>query len=286
MFLDEREENFREMAALGNVKAIMAYLRGGVDINGQNKVNGWTALHWACARSNARVVDILIRAGANVDIENNKGQTPIQVCKEDSVRALFPGQKNDVCENNNNGDGGLPAAGKQEGSDSSAEPSFVPNYLANPDLSKAWGIPEDAIMPIQSESGYMQQLQYEASMTKSNANPKRGGERGDVSASTIPTAATSTKTQERELLVYNGRFDDRNLLGSVFVDPHAQTISGLKKQIAEEIDGLPGNEEALVLARYNGKQTVPVGAKQETFRVDKIFRNADEAVIVLHKNSS
>ncbi|KAJ2163998.1 hypothetical protein IW143_006177, partial [Coemansia sp. RSA 520] len=64
MIVDERDENFREMAALGNLKAITAYIRGGVDLDSQNKMNGWTALHWACARGNIEVAGFLIRAGA------------------------------------------------------------------------------------------------------------------------------------------------------------------------------------------------------------------------------
>ncbi|KAJ2018176.1 hypothetical protein GGI06_002761, partial [Coemansia sp. S85] len=91
--LDERDENFREMAALGNVKAVRAYIRGGVDIDGQNKMNGWTALHWACARGQCDIAEILIRAGANTDLKNTKGQVALDVCKSDSIRALFPGHE-------------------------------------------------------------------------------------------------------------------------------------------------------------------------------------------------
>ncbi|KAJ2530981.1 hypothetical protein EV175_007260, partial [Coemansia sp. RSA 1933] len=161
---DEREENFREMAALGNVKAMKAYLRGGVDIDGQNKMNGQTALHWACVRGNVDAVDLLVRAGADATVKNNKGQTPLDVCKNDSVRTLLPTYKQDK------GNIGRSVATKDKESTSAGglvEASFVPNYIVNPDLSKAWGIPEDAIMPAQGESGHIQQLQFEASMSKS-----------------------------------------------------------------------------------------------------------------------
>ncbi|KNE69152.1 hypothetical protein AMAG_19966 [Allomyces macrogynus ATCC 38327] len=50
---DEREELLREAAALGNAKALTFYLTAGVSPNAQNKINGWTPLHWAAQRTSS-----------------------------------------------------------------------------------------------------------------------------------------------------------------------------------------------------------------------------------------
>ena len=42
------EEQFRESACYGDVDAMSSLLKAGVNVNSVNKMNGWTALHWAC----------------------------------------------------------------------------------------------------------------------------------------------------------------------------------------------------------------------------------------------
>lgn len=41
MFTDEREDTLREVAALGNIKAVLHFSHSGVNINAQHKMNGW-----------------------------------------------------------------------------------------------------------------------------------------------------------------------------------------------------------------------------------------------------
>jgi hypothetical protein len=41
MFYDEREDTLREVAALGNIKAVQHFAHSGVNLNSQNKMNGW-----------------------------------------------------------------------------------------------------------------------------------------------------------------------------------------------------------------------------------------------------
>ncbi|KAJ2496891.1 hypothetical protein GGH96_005498 [Coemansia sp. RSA 1972] len=258
MIVDERDENFREMAALGNLKAITAYIRGGVDVDSQNKMNGWTALHWACARGNIEVAGFLIRAGAKTGIKNHKDQTPLDVCKSEELRAIFPEHES----------AGAPAC-------NGFSLPFVPNYIVNPDLSKAWGIPDDAMLNTQGESGYVQHLQYEASQSSARPRPSE-----NTAPPTQPTTGGQT-VSERELLVYFGQFDDSNLLGSVFIDPQTQKITDLGSRIRDELDGVPAD---FALARYNGKQTVPVSAKQEAFSVGQVFRGDDDSVVIRPRN--
>ncbi|KAJ2162072.1 hypothetical protein GGF46_000947 [Coemansia sp. RSA 552] len=259
MIQDEREESLREMAALGNLRAVTAYARAGVDLNSQNKINGWTALHWASKRGTIAVVEFLIRAGADTEIKNGMGQTPRDVSKSEVIRAAFPGY-NPADE---------PA--EKEHPDSESAPSFVPNYIVNPDLSKAWDVPEDALQGAHGDSAYGRQLQHEASVRSSGAVPPPTQE------AVPPSTQDPISSSERELLVYNGHYGDGQLLGSVFVDPHAQTVADLGTCIREELDAIPAS---FTFARHNGKQAVPVSAKQESFAVARVFRGADDAVIL------
>lgn len=41
MFGDEREETLREVAALGNTRAVQHFAKAGVNLNSQNAMNGW-----------------------------------------------------------------------------------------------------------------------------------------------------------------------------------------------------------------------------------------------------
>jgi hypothetical protein len=41
MITDEREESLREVAALGNIKAVNHYIHAGVNVNAANKMNNW-----------------------------------------------------------------------------------------------------------------------------------------------------------------------------------------------------------------------------------------------------
>ncbi|KAJ1901513.1 hypothetical protein LPJ66_000736 [Kickxella alabastrina] len=278
MNFDEREEDFREMAAMGNIKAVTAYLRSGIQVDHQNKMNGWTALHWACARGHLKVADMLIRAGANLHIKNAKSQRPVDICKTDELRELFGFHM------------GSPEMEESCRASSviMSEQSFVPNYMNNPDFSKAWGVPDSAMLPGHGESGYMRQRQFEASMSNSSnrlpvstrtisaPGPRTALALEPASLATTP-ATGEADSEERELLVYGEQYNDENLIGSVFVDNPAQTVTELISQIREELDGVP---EKISISRYNGKLTIPISAKQEEFSINKIFRNFDDVVVI------
>ncbi|KAJ1728673.1 hypothetical protein LPJ61_003911 [Coemansia biformis] len=262
MAVDEREENLREMAALGNLKAVRAYVQCGVDVNSQNKMNGWTALHWACVRGNRDVAELLLRVGADASITDANGKTPLDVCKLAAVRALFPGHG---------------STGPQPDGAVSDEPAtgeapqlpFVPNYMACPDLSKAWGVPDDALANMPNDSGHLRQLQHEASVASgSGSHSQRAPQAQDAAA---------ISSGERELLVYCGHYDEESLVGAVVVDAHSLTVADLGRRIREELDGVP---DSFAFARYNGKQTVPISAKQEAFSIDRVFRGSDDAVVL------
>lgn len=69
-------------AAQGDTHTITSILNSkSVDVNFQNKVNGWTALHWACKRNEIPTVKLLLAHGAK-NIKNFKDQTPLDVAQE------------------------------------------------------------------------------------------------------------------------------------------------------------------------------------------------------------
>ena len=73
----QREEEFRGYCALGNIQKINELINT-VNINSQNKINGWTSLHWAYKRGHQQVVDILLRNGAK-ELRNNDGKLPSEL---------------------------------------------------------------------------------------------------------------------------------------------------------------------------------------------------------------
>ncbi|KAJ1933590.1 hypothetical protein EC988_009073, partial [Linderina pennispora] len=151
--------------------------------------------------------------------------------------------------------------------------TFTPNYLVNPDLTKAWGVPEDAMLPSQGDSSYVQQLQQEASISTSAKRTQRIAEKaspanlaaGSAQGQQGPVAAAAPADEEREILVYKQIFADDNLVGSVLVGSE-KTVNDLAAVIREELDGIPSN---FSIARNNGRQTIPISARQHEFSVTK-----------------
>jgi len=71
-------------------------LQSGADPNMQNKSNcrdnvycGYTPLHWASSKGNIRVIDLLLAAGARVDIGTPHGETPTSLAKDPAVKAIL-----------------------------------------------------------------------------------------------------------------------------------------------------------------------------------------------------
>ncbi|KAB0793168.1 hypothetical protein PPYR_12788 [Photinus pyralis] len=114
------EEKLREAACTGDTEALQSLIAQNIDINSQNVVNGWTALHWACKRGNEEIARILINSGADPTVENFKGETPDAVCSSSSIFNLLnidkPVQNNFAPNEDNN-------------------LKFVPNYVKNPPLN-------------------------------------------------------------------------------------------------------------------------------------------------------
>lgn len=69
-------------AAQGDTHTITSILNSkSVSVDFQNKVNGWTALHWACKRNHIPTVKLLLAHGAQI-LYNFKNETPLDVAQD------------------------------------------------------------------------------------------------------------------------------------------------------------------------------------------------------------
>ncbi|XP_067914832.1 ankyrin repeat domain-containing protein 40 [Heterodontus francisci] len=148
------DERLREACSLGDAELVRKLLGRGARVNGQNPVNGWTCLHWACKRGHGQIVSYLLDAGADKNILTNRGESAAGLTAKPEIRTIL-GVDEDS-ESVVNGESELP---------------FLPNYLANPpfpyvesregDSSKAAA----AGLPTNSKPSPMLQLQNEAPAT-------------------------------------------------------------------------------------------------------------------------
>lgn len=112
----EYDESFREAACNGDIESLNKLLQVfTVDVNAANKVNGWTALHWATKRNHKTVVEFLLTQGADKEIETYKGEKAVDLTTNKDIITLLGGSSN-----------------QSDSKQSLPSPSFTPNYLANP----------------------------------------------------------------------------------------------------------------------------------------------------------
>ena len=103
------EESLRETACLGNVDKVQVLVHAGVDVNSQNKVNGWTALHWAAKRNHKHVVSYLLQNGAKPTIQSFKNELAADVTQSEEIKRLLLGEESKCGKGN-----GRPRAGGGE----------------------------------------------------------------------------------------------------------------------------------------------------------------------------
>ncbi|KAF9179190.1 Ankyrin repeat domain-containing protein 40 [Haplosporangium sp. Z 11] len=253
------------MAAIGNLKAVLHYCQSGVDINAQNNMNGWTALHWASHRGHEPVVRALLMRGASKDVKNNKGQIPEDLAKIPDICKLF-------------GKEYVQASGldEQEGK----KPSFVPAYLAQPDLSKLWSLPDGS-----TDDPKLNQEAFALSNPK--LPPSTPAPKTSVSSPGFVTSPSANKPTEsnhsydaKEILVYCESALDDNLLGAIFANVE-DTIERTIELIKEEIDNVP---QEFSLSRFNGSKTIPVNVKQYSRKTGDFFRGQEDAIVLVSKH--
>ena len=127
-------ETLRECCCIGDLDGAISQIRtNGANIDSQNRVNGWTALHWASKRGHKNIVKFLVENGANRDISNNKGERPIDLAANSGVKFLLEEERI----TNGPGDHAEENGKKyenvcQERKRLALVPGFVPNYMAHP----------------------------------------------------------------------------------------------------------------------------------------------------------
>jgi len=89
--ISDKDGNFMEpihiAAASGMERTCKLLVGKGVDVNSKVSSNGYTALHIASHRRRAEVVKTLLAAGANVNVEDANGETPLyQACNVDDFQ--------------------------------------------------------------------------------------------------------------------------------------------------------------------------------------------------------
>ena len=71
--MTDNSEALREAASYGDLEAIRALIDSGrAEVNNRNKVNGWTALHWAAKRNHLNAVEELLAKGADKTLFTSK----------------------------------------------------------------------------------------------------------------------------------------------------------------------------------------------------------------------
>ncbi|KAF9409619.1 hypothetical protein BGZ94_001898 [Podila epigama] len=281
--MDERVNDLHEMAAIGNVKAVLHYCQSGVNINAQNSMNGWSALHWASHRGHEPVVRALLMRGASKDVKNNKGQTPVDLATKPDICALLgkqPDQEQDQ---------------EQEPSDDNNKPTFIPAYLAQPDLSKLWSLPEGSTddpklnqeafalsnpnVPASTPAPRLKTGAPPVAASASASAPVQPSTTGNYGKSKIHSSLYHIHPPAKEILVYSQTVSDDTLMGAIFANVE-DTIETTLTLIKEEIDDIPPE---FGLGRFNGSKTIPINSKQYSRKTGDMFRGDDDAIVILRK---
>ena len=145
--LDELNEKLRENCCNGFSHEVLKCIESGAVINSRNKVNGWTALHWAAKREHDNIVLMLLKHGANPRIENNNGEFPIDLTSREDIKRLLSlnlsKDSDEIAGNKRSKDETNPQGQSKDGPrpGSTGKMSFVPGYPVLPYAVAAAGNP-------------------------------------------------------------------------------------------------------------------------------------------------
>ncbi|KAI8052285.1 hypothetical protein BDF22DRAFT_687454 [Syncephalis plumigaleata] len=273
----ECEETFREACALGNERVVQQMLRtGGVSVNSQNNVNGWTALHWAAARGHVAIVELLLAYNADPSQQAKDGRQPGDLAKDNAIKAL------------------LPIDGNGKSTETSTESAaynlpFTPHYLEQPDLARVWATPEE----------------FEPSLPRATINNQVATTTVTIDNSSDSNANTIDYHQDkndqvhlstsslRELLVYQDKLDADQLIGALNVAQHA-TIHEVLEQCQQELDidtsASAGFQVKRATKLRGNLQMVPINEKQygktitETFSTASLNENDPLELVIFYKS--
>ena len=120
----EKNEKLRELCYIGDLELIKAFcINEKPDVNSKNKINQWTALHWAAKQNNLELVKYLLEIGASIDNKDKDDRKPSYFAKDPMIKSLLT---RDVNENQLNLSKTVETV--------SSQISFIPNFIKNPDF--------------------------------------------------------------------------------------------------------------------------------------------------------
>ncbi|XP_065667407.1 ankyrin repeat domain-containing protein 40 [Hydra vulgaris] len=96
-WLENPEEKLREAASTGDKDLLNKLITNGAQINSQNKMNGWTALHWASKRGHFELVCILLHHRAEPSIKNFNGETAADVAFNEKIKQFIISKTTNIC---------------------------------------------------------------------------------------------------------------------------------------------------------------------------------------------
>lgn len=83
------EETLREVCCIGDLEKVIVLVGHGVNVNSQNKVNGWTGLHWAAKRNHKHVVSYLLNNGVDLSICTFKKELALDLTQSKDIKTLL-----------------------------------------------------------------------------------------------------------------------------------------------------------------------------------------------------
>lgn len=123
----ELDEEFREACCNGNTDLMQKLINKGVDVNSQNKINGWTSLHWAAKRGHEIIVKSLLQNYADASLKNSEGKSAVEVATDEKIRNILLDHL---------GPQSMLSKGSSKNNSSekplSEQINFVPSYLKHP----------------------------------------------------------------------------------------------------------------------------------------------------------
>ena len=71
----------RDSLKRGSIEMVKFLLENGADLHAKNNNNGWTPLHYAtvCSSTDTSTVELLLRNGADPNVKDNAGRTPLHI---------------------------------------------------------------------------------------------------------------------------------------------------------------------------------------------------------------
>lgn len=73
----------------GDIDFVNKLLSLGVEVNSPNKVNKWTALHWAAKSNHLEIVKLLLDKGAKKELKNDKENIPFDLAQSEEIKTLL-----------------------------------------------------------------------------------------------------------------------------------------------------------------------------------------------------